>query len=107
MKLKALNEILPELIEGFVDDYEKGYIDRDDLIDGLATHIELEVKKRVEQLLKEIEKKENEVNMELSEILDGNRKETSVNRGALYGWGEALFWTKRLIKKAFSEVVEE
>ena len=55
MKLKPLNEILPELIEGFVDDYEKGYIDRDDLIDGLATHIELEVKRRVESLLNEIE----------------------------------------------------
>jgi len=63
------------------------------------------VKQRVEQLLKEIEKKENEVNTELSEILDGKKKETSVNRGALYGWGEALFWVKQKIKKAFEGVI--
>ena len=68
---------------------------------------ESDIKSAVEWLLKEIEKKENEVNMELSEILDGKKKDTAVNRGALYGWGEALFWVKQKIKKAFSGVLEE
>ena len=89
MKLKALNEILPELIEGFVDDYEKGYIDRDDLIDGLATHIELEVKKRVEWFLKEIEK-------EKDFYYDYQEEQVAL-----------LDWIEQKIKKAFSGVVEE
>ena len=78
-----------------------------DEVNNLILLVKSNEKQRVKQLLEEIEKKENEVNGELIEILDGNRKETSVNRGALYGWGEALFWAKRLIKKVFSEVVDE
>jgi len=89
MKLKPLNEILPELIEGFVDDYEKGYIDRDDLIDGLATHIELEVKKRVEWFLKEIEK-------EKDFYYDYQEEQVAL-----------LDWIEQKIKKAFNGVVEE
>lgn len=89
MKLKPLNEILPELIEGFVDDYEKGYIDRDDLIDGLATHIELEVKRRVEWILEEIEK-------EKDFYYDYQEEQVAL-----------LDWIEQKIKKAFNGVVEE
>ena len=60
----------------------------------------------VKVLLKEIEKKDEEVSNALKEILDGKRKDTNVNRGALYGWGEALFWVKQKIRKAFEGVVE-
>jgi len=67
--------------------------------------IKADVKSAVDLVLKEIEKKENEVNRELSEILDGKKKDTAVNRGALYGWGEALFWVKQKIKKAFEGVM--
>ncbi len=93
MKPEPLSKILSELIEGFVDDYEKGYVDRDDLIDGLATHIELEVKKRVEWLLKEIDKKRKEM-----------LKYNNTSCGACYV--SCLLFVEDLIKKAFEGVVE-
>ncbi len=100
MKPESLSKILPELIEGFVDDYEKGYVDRDDLIDGLATHIELEVKKRVEWILKEIEKREN-INFVMDEL-----KVRWLDSEWWEGYCYALDWFKNLIKQAFSGVIE-
>jgi len=86
---------------------EYGVMTADNIARDIIEKTIEEVRKRAKELLKEIEKKENEVNIELSEILDGKKKDTAVNRGALYGWGEALFWVKQKIKKAFSGVIEE
>jgi len=72
-------------------------------ISGIRT---IDVKSAVQWLLEEIEKKDEEVSNALKEILDGKRKDTNVNRGALYGWGEALFWVKQKIRKAFSGAIE-
>jgi len=64
------------------------------------------LKEKVQGLLDEIERKKGDVDASLSKILKGEKKDTAVNRGALYGWGEALFWVKDLIKKWFADVVE-
>jgi len=64
-------------------------------------------KERLQWLLSEIDNKEKEVDLQLKEILDGKKKDTSVNRGALYGWGEALFWVREKIEQAFKDIVKE
>ena len=65
-----------------------------------------DVKSAVQGLLEEIERQDNEVTKILSEILQGNVKEKAVNRGALYGWREALCWIREKIKKWFPDVVK-
>jgi len=64
------------------------------------------VKSAVLGLLEEIEAKKKEIDASLSAILNKTKKDTAVNRGALYGWGEALFWIKGKIKKQFPNVFE-
>ncbi|RLE69133.1 MAG: hypothetical protein DRJ34_01530 [Thermoprotei archaeon] len=64
------------------------------------------IKSAILELLKEIEAKEKEIDASLSAILNKTKKDTAVNRGALYGWGEALFWVKGKIKKWFADVCE-
>jgi len=66
-----------------------------------------DLKSAIQGLLQEIEQKEREVNTSLSKILEGKKKDTSVNRGALYGWGEALFWAKEKIKKWFPDIFKK
>ena len=65
------------------------------------------LKSAVRGLLEEIERKKGDVDASLSKILKGEKKDTAVNRGALYGWGEALFWVKELVKKWLPDVAEE
>jgi len=65
-----------------------------------------EIEATILELLKEIEAKEKEIDASLSAILNKTKKDTAVNRGALYGWGEALFWIKGKIKKQFPNVFE-
>jgi len=64
------------------------------------------IKSAILELLKEIEAKEKEIDASLSAMLNKTKKDTAVNRGALYGWGEALFWIKGKIKKRFPNVFE-
>jgi len=63
------------------------------------------VKSAVLGLLEEIEAKKREIDASLSAILNKTKKDTAVNRGALYGWGEALFWAEGKIKKWFADVL--
>ena len=66
-----------------------------------------DLKSAVQGLLQEIQDKEGDINAELELILDGKKKVKAINRGALYGWNEALFWVKEKIRKWFADVVNE
>jgi len=71
-------------------------------------HVRMDdLKSAIQGLLEEIEQQDNEVTKILSEILQGNVKEKAVNRGALYGWREALCWIREKIKKWFPDIIEE
>jgi len=76
------------------------------MVDETEDEIKQQVKSAVQGLLEEIERKKGDVDASLSKILKGEKKDTAVNRGALYGWGEALFWVKKLVKKWLPDVAE-
>ena len=66
-----------------------------------------DVKSALHGLMEDIEQQDNKVSKMLVEILQGKVREKAVNRGALYGWREALSWFRGEIKKWLPDVVED
>ena len=100
-------EISKLFIEAWKEKSEKDYVDSLSVMEFakfIVRRKNEDIKSAVQGLLKEIEQQDNKVTKMLSEILQGKKREKAVNRGALYGWREALVWIKELIKKWFPDI---
>jgi len=102
--MKRKNEPLKGKVEEWYQTLKKFHFPNPE---NFADEIIDDIKSAIQGLLEDIERQDNEVTKILSEILQGNVKEKAVNRGALYGWREALCWIREKIKKWFPDVVKE
>ena len=79
---------------------EYGVMTADNVAKDIIEKTIEEIRKRVEQLLKEIEEFSFKLKIKVN-------KKKNINKDYVIGFSDGLLYSKKFIKKAFSEVVEE